>query len=75
MAIIWMINGAGATMPASWINSFCYWVLQLFLAWLTALSPGLGAASIFCSVFVADILAGIVGYLVFRYGRWRLDLL
>lgn len=75
MAIIQAFNGAGDTMTPTWINIFCFWAVQVPLAYSLALSLGFGSVGVFWSVFVADILVGIVGYLVFRRGKWKLNVL
>ena len=72
MAIIQAFNGAGDTMTPTWINLFCFWVVQVPLAYTLSLGLGLGPVGVFWSVFVADILTGIVGYLIFRRGKWKL---
>ena len=72
MAIIQAFNGAGDTMTPTWINVFCFWVVQVPLAYTLSLGLGLGPVGVFWSVFVADILTDIVGYLVFRRGKWKL---
>ncbi|MEX0965483.1 MAG: MATE family efflux transporter [Pseudohongiellaceae bacterium] len=71
MAIIQSFNGAGDTMTPTWINIFCFWIVQVPLAYFLALVVGLGPVGVFWSVFASDILTGIVGYLVFRRGKWK----
>jgi len=72
MAIIQAFNGAGDTMTPTWINVFCFWVVQVPLAYTLAIGLEFGPVGVFWSVFVADILTGIVGYLVFRRGKWKM---
>ena len=64
-------NGAGDTMTPTWINFFCFWLVQVPLAFLLAITVGLGPAGVFAAVFVSDVLAGIVGLVVFRRGSWK----
>lgn len=71
MAIIQAFNGAGDTMTPTWINVFCFWIVQVPLAYFLALILGFGPVGVFWSVFASDILTGIVGYLVFRRGKWK----
>jgi putative MATE family efflux protein len=72
MVLIQSFNGAGDTMTPTWMNVFCYWVVQIPLAYGLALGLGFGPSGVFWSVFVAEVLIGIVGFLVFRTGRWKL---
>ncbi len=71
MAIIQAFNGAGDTMTPTWINVLCFWVVQVPLAYFLALTLGFGPLGVFWAVFASDILTGIVGYLVFRRGKWK----
>lgn len=72
MAIIQSFNGAGDTMTPTWINVFCFWIVQVPLAYSLALIFELGPVGVFWAVFVSDVLTGIVGYFVFRRGKWKL---
>lgn len=71
MAIIQAFNGAGDTMTPTWINVLCFWVVQVPLAYVLALTLGYGPVGVFWAVFAADLLTGIVGYTVFRRGKWK----
>ena len=73
MALTQAFNGAGDTMTPTWINVFCFWVVEIPLAYSLALGLNLGPSGVFWSVFAADILLGIVGFLVFRRGKWKLQ--
>ncbi len=64
-------NGAGDTMTPTWINFFCFWVVQVPLAYVLALQLGIGPEGVFWAVFVSDVLAGILGVHIFRRGRWK----
>lgn len=72
MAIIQAFNGAGDTMTPTWINVFCFWVVQVPLAYVLALIIGMGPVGVFWAVFVSEVLAGIVGVAVFSRGDWKL---
>lgn len=71
MAIIQAFNGAGDTMTPTYINIFCFWVVQVPLAYTLALSLEIGPVGVFWAVFVSDVLAGIVGVAVFMRGKWK----
>lgn len=71
MAFIQAFNGAGDTMTPTWINVFCFWIVQVPLAYFLALGLGLGPVGVFWAVFASDILTGIVGFFFFRRGRWK----
>ncbi len=71
MAIIHAFNGAGDTMTPTWINVFCFWLVQVPLAYVLALNVGMGPVGVFWAVFVSEVLAGIVGVAVFSRGHWK----
>jgi Na+-driven multidrug efflux pump len=72
MATIQAFNGAGDTMTPTYISIFCFWIVQLPLAYTLALGMGIGPVGVFWAVFVSDVLAGIVGVALFLRGKWKL---
>lgn len=72
MAIIQAFNGAGDTMTPTYINIFCFWIVQVPLAYVLALTLGWGPVGVFWAVFFSDALTGIVGVTVFLRGNWKL---
>lgn len=72
MAILQAFNGAGDTMTPTYINIFCFWMVQVPLAYVLALTVGMGPVGVFWAVFVSEMLAGIVGVAVFTRGKWKL---
>ena len=71
MAVIQAFNGAGDTMTPTWINVLCFWVIQVPMAYILALTLGLGPVGVFWAVFAADNLSCVVGVLVFMRGKWK----
>ncbi len=75
MVTVQAFNGAGDTMTPTWINIFCYWVVQIPLAYWLAMQAGMGPHGVFWSIFVAEILTGIVGIAYFKRGNWKLQMI
>jgi len=64
-------NGAGDTFTPTMINLFCFWVVQLPLAYLLSRRFQLGPNGIFLAVLAAEILLGAIAIYVFRLGQWK----
>ncbi|MBZ5726684.1 MAG: MATE family efflux transporter [Acidobacteriia bacterium] len=64
-------NGAGDTATPTWINLFCYWMVQIPLAWSLAHSTGLGARGVYLAICGAESLLAVVSVAFFRRGRWK----
>ena len=55
MAIIQAFNGAGDTMTPTYINLFCYWLVQIPLAYGLAISLGYGPVGVFWSLRFPEV--------------------
>ena len=64
-------NGAGDTMTPTRINLFCFWMVQIPVAWVLAKELDMGPAGVFWSVMVSETLLAGVSILVFRRGKWK----
>lgn len=64
-------NGAGDTMTPTMINFFCFWLLEIPLAWTLALRLGYRETGVWWAIVIAETIAGAVGILLFRRGRWK----
>lgn len=71
MVVVQAFNGAGDTMTPTWINVLCYWIVQVPVAWLLSTQLGMGPHGVFWSIFVAEVLMGIVGVWWFMRGSWK----
>jgi putative MATE family efflux protein len=71
MVAIQAFNGAGDTMTPTWINGFCYWIVQIPVAYLLATVLQMGPYGVFWSIFLAEILMGVVGVFYFMRGSWK----
>jgi putative MATE family efflux protein len=71
MVVTQSFNGAGDTRTPTWINFFCFWVLEIPLAWVLAHPAGLGPTGVFIAMTVAFCTIAVVGVVLFKRGRWK----
>lgn len=71
MVVVQAFNGAGDTFTPTLINFFCYWMLQLPLAFLLSRHFQFGPNGIFFAILVTEILLATIAIFVFRLGRWK----
>ncbi len=71
MVMAQAFNGAGDTLTPTRLNFFCFWCLQIPLAWALAHPFELGPVGVFWSVCASESVLALAGILVFRRGRWK----
>lgn len=71
MVVTQSFNGAGDTMTPTFINVLCFWMVEIPLAYLLAIEFGWNQDGVFYSIVVAETLLGIVGFILFKRGKWK----
>lgn len=72
MVMVNSINGAGDTSTPTYINLFCYWLLEIPLAYILAVVLGLHERGVFYSILIAETVMTITAFIIFRRGKWKL---
>jgi MATE family, multidrug efflux pump len=73
MVMMQAFNGSGDTITPTILNIFCFWLLELPLAYALAMPLHWGARGVYWSVVVSEGTLALVSVLVFRRGRWKLQ--
>jgi putative MATE family efflux protein len=71
MAVIQGFNGAGDTATPMKINFFCFWLLEIPLAWFLALPMGMEEKGVYAAIVIAEAMMTIVSVIIFRRGKWK----
>lgn len=71
MVMVQAFNGAGDTATPTTINLFCYWLWEIPLAYVLAISMKLGTDGVFLSILIAESTLAVSGVVAFRRGRWK----
>jgi putative MATE family efflux protein len=71
MVITQSFNGAGDTATPTWINLFVFWLWEIPLAYVLAVTFGMGPHGVFLSVAVAFSTMALVSAVIFRRGHWK----
>src|SRR5690606_37213320 len=64
-------NGAGDTWTPTRLNFFCFWLLQVPLAWILSYPFGLGPTGVFIAVPVSFSILTIWSWVLFKRGTWK----
>jgi Na+-driven multidrug efflux pump len=73
MVAIQAFNGAGDTVTPTIINLFCFWALQLPIAWWLAFHTRVASNGIFAAITLSQCSIAVIGVLAFRRGTWKLQ--
>lgn len=73
MVMVQSFNGAGDTSTPTKINLFCFWALEIPLAFYLALhsTMDLDAKGVYLSIIIAEGVMAIIGVYLFKKGRWK----
>jgi Na+-driven multidrug efflux pump len=71
MVIIQAFNGAGDTTTPTVINFFCFWILELPLAYLLAIHGGFDERGVLLAMIASESAVGLISIVIFRQGKWK----
>ena len=71
MVLTQAFNGSGNTTTPTWINFFCFWLMQIPLAWLAANLFGWQTLGVATAITISESLVAVVAFWQFKKGRWQ----
>ncbi|SHN10354.1 putative efflux protein, MATE family [Cyclobacterium lianum] len=71
MVMVQAFNGAGDTKTPAYINVGVFWLLEIPLAYVLAISYGLETKGIFISIAICHSLHAMIALWFFRKGAWK----
>jgi len=71
MVLTQSFNGAGDTWTPTMINLFVFWLWEIPLAYLLAITFGLGPRGVFLAMTIAFSTLAVMSALTFRKGSWK----
>jgi putative MATE family efflux protein len=72
MVLMQAFNGAGDTRTPTIVSLFGFWLFQIPLAYVLAVSFGLGPLGAFLAVPIAESVITLVYWILFKKGKWKL---
>lgn len=72
MVLVHALNGAGDTRTPFFINVFCFWIVEIPLAYFLARVMDWQHTGIFLSIIFGETLMTLMAFLTFKTGKWKL---
>lgn len=72
MVLVNALNGAGDTLTPLRINIFCYWLLEIPLAWWLATQTSMAETGVYWAILVAESMMTVAALWYFKKGNWKL---
>lgn len=72
MVLVNSLNGAGDTLTPMFINIFCFWLIEIPLAYILAIEFGFREKGVYYAIVVAETAMTLTALLFFIRGKWKL---
>lgn len=65
-------NGSGDTITPTWINGISFWLIEIPLAYVLAITFDYGLAGACYAIIIAESVLTIISLYIFKKGKWKL---
>ena len=72
MVLIQGFNGSGDTLTPTYINLVSFWLLEIPLAYLLAITAGFGLSGACYAIIISESVLTVFSPYLFRKGKWKL---
>ncbi|MBN2775052.1 MAG: MATE family efflux transporter [Prolixibacteraceae bacterium] len=72
MVMVQGFNGSGDTVTPTKINFFCFWIIEIPLAYFLAIVLNMGISGACIAIVAAESVLAIIAWFLFRQGKWKL---
>lgn len=72
MVLIQGFNGSGDTITPTWINLISFWLIEIPIAYLLAITLDLGLTGACLSIVIAESILTVISLFLFKKGKWKL---
>jgi putative MATE family efflux protein len=73
MVMLQAFNGAGDTVTPTIVNFFGFWLVEIPLAYLLAITLHMHSNGVFWSIVIAECAIAAAGIILFKRGRWKVQ--
>lgn len=71
MVLAQALNGAGDSVTPTWLNVICFWLMEIPLAYVLAITLGWGPLGVFASVAISESILAVLCAVIFQRGKWK----
>jgi putative MATE family efflux protein len=71
MVLVQSFNGSGDTATPTKINLVCFWIIEIPLAYLLAVTADIGENGVYIAIITAESIMTFAAVFLFRRGKWK----